>query len=422
MHDSLEEYKQYELTWPGKKIAIQAADIPTKKRLVSIKKDSVDWDRTCNLYIEGDNLDALKLLQQDYNNRVGLVYIDPPYNTGKEFIYNDERLHSDWLNMMYPRLKLTHGLLADDGVIFISIDDHEIANLRLICDEIFGNRNFVAQIIWERAYAPVSLKKHFSANHEYILVYAKQIENVVCNGLKRSAEANQRYKNPDNDPRGPWQSDNLTVGPAILEKCYPIITPGGQQVFPPNGRCWLYTKERFAEMVEDNRIWFGKYGNNVPREKRFLSEVKQRVTPKTIWTYREVGHSQGAKQELKKLFDGAACFDYPKPLGLILRILELYSQSDSIVLDYFSGSATTAHAVMAQNAKDYGKRQYIMVQIPELTPKDSSAYRAGFANICQIGKARIKRAAQLIQVESGADIDYGVKVFKIGGLLDGYKK
>ena len=413
MHYSTKEYKCCELIWPGKKTAVQTVDNPTKKRLVPVKKDSVDWDYTCNLYIEGDNLDALKLLRQDYLNKVKLVYIDPPYNTGKDFIYNDERLHSDWLNMMYPRLKLTRCLLADDGVIFISIDDHEIANLRHICDEIFGSSNFVAQIIWERAYAPVSLKKHFSTNHDYILVYAKQIENLVCNGLERSAEVNRRYKNPDNDPRGPWQSDNLTVGPAVSEKCYPITTPAGKKIYPPNGRCWLYTKKRFEEMVKDNRIWFGRDGNNVPREKRFLSEVKQRVTPKTIWTYKEVGHSQGAKQELKKLFGGATCFDYPKPLGLILRILELYSQSDSIVLDFFSGSASTAHAVMAQNAKDNGNRQYIMVQIPELTSKNSSAYRGGFSNICEIGKARIKRAAKLIQAETGADIDYGVKVFRI---------
>lgn len=435
--------ERYQLTWPGKKEAIVMGNTPIDKTLRPVREDSLNWEDTENLYIEGDNLEVLKLLQESYLGKIKCIYIDPPYNTGNDFIYRDNfaqdrdeyaeesgqvdeegnrlfqnteyngRYHSDWLTMMYPRLKLARNLLSDDGVIFISIDDNEVHNLRKICDEVFGERNFVASVVWERAYAPINLKKHFSENHDYIVSYAKSIDELVCNGLRRNDETNERYKNPDNDPRGLWQSDNLSVGPIISQKVYEIITPSGRKVLPPEGYCWRYTKKRFEEMVKDNRIWFGEDGNNVPRIKRFLSEVKSTVTPMTIWKYTEVGHSQEAKRELNKLFDGKAYFDYPKSVKLIKRVLELYTVQDSIILDFFSGSATTAHAVMDLNAEDGGNRKYIMVQLPEEVDEKSEAYKAGYENIAEIGKERIRKAGKKIKEETGADIDYGFRVYKV---------
>jgi adenine-specific DNA-methyltransferase len=424
--------ERYRLEWPGKREAIVTANMPTTNTLRPVREDSVNFDTTENLYIEGDNLEVLKLLQESYLGKIKMIDIDPPYNTGNDFVYKDNftqdteefkadsgmtddlgnrlvanpetsgRYHSDWLTMMYPRLKLARNLLTDDGVIFIHIDDNEVHNLRKMCDEVFGEVNFVANVIWERSFAPINLKKHFSENHDFIVVYAKSLGNLINNGLPRSDEAIDRYKNPDNDPRGPWQSDNLSVGPAILNKIYEITTPGGRKVMPPDGRCWLLTQERYQEFINDNRIWFGEDGNNVPRIKRFLSEVKNTVTPFTIWKYSEVGHSQDAAQKLKELFDGKDYFDYPKSIELIKRILVLYSNSDSIILDFFSGSATTAHAVMQLNAEDGGNRKFIMVQLPEKTDEKSEAYKAGYQNICEIGKERIRRAGKKIAAPSGS--------------------
>ena len=438
--------ERYEFTWVGKNASRVEANTTTNKTLRPCIEESKDWDNTENLYIEGDNLEVLKLLQNSYFNKVKMIYIDPPYNTGNDFIYIDDfaqnideyeeakgsfdeegnrlfkntdtngRFHSDWCSMIYPRLVLARNLLADDGVIFISIDDNEQENLKKICDEVFGEKNFIAQVIWERAYAPVNLKKHFSENHDYIICYAKDIDKAICNGLPRASEANDRYSNPDNDPRGVWQSDNLSVGPIVQSKIYEIITPGGRKVLPPEGYCWRLTKEKFKEYIEDNRIWFGKDGNNVPRIKRFLSEVKQSVTPMTIWKYSEVGHSQDAKQNLKKLFDGKSFFDYPKSVELIKRCIQLYSNESSIILDFFSGSATTAHAVMQLNAEDGGKRKFIMVQLPEKTDEKSEAFKAGYKNICEIGKERIRRAGEKIKEEAGLngqDLDIGFRVLKL---------
>lgn len=422
------------------------ANTTTNKTLRPYIEESKDWDNTENLYIEGDNLEVLKLLQNSYFNKVKMIYIDPPYNTGNDFIYIDDfaqnideyeeakgsfdeegnrlfkntdtngRFHSDWCSMIYPRLVLARNLLANDGVIFISIDDNEQENLKKICDEVFGEKNFIAQVIWERAYAPVNLKKHFSENHDYIICYAKDIDKAICNGLPRASEANDRYSNPDNDPRGIWKSDNLSVGPIVQSKIYEIITPGGRKVLPPEGYCWRLSKEKFKEFVKDNRIWFGKDGNNVPSIKRFLTEVKQSITPMTIWKYSEVGHSQDAKQNLKKLFDGKSFFDYPKSVELIKRCIQLYSNESSIIIDFFSGSATTAHAVMQLNAEDGGKRKFIMVQLPEKTDEKSEAFKAGYKNICEIGKERIRRAGEKIKEEAGLngqDLDIGFRVLKL---------
>ena len=444
--------ERYQFTWPEKRNAILLANSPISETLRPCREESVGKDGTPggfdseNLYIEGDNLDVLKLLQETYLGKIKMIYIDPPYNTGNDFVYSDDfaedidsyleksgqfdkdgnklvqntesngRFHTDWLNMIYPRLKLAKNLLTDDGVIFISIDDGEQENIKKICDEIFGEKNFIAQVIWERAFAPINLKKHFSNSHDYLICYSKNIDNTICNGLPRGEESDSRYSNPDNYPRGVWQSDNATVGPAIPTKVYELTLPSGRKLLPPSGRCWLYTEERFKEMIADNRIWFGADGNNVPRVKRFLSEVKQGLTPMTIWKYTEVGHSQDATKKLKDLFDGHDYFDYPKSVELIKRCLQLYTNKDSYVLDFFSGSATTAHALMQLNAEDEGIRKFIMVQLPEITDQKSEAYKAGYKNICEIGKERIRRAGKKIKEENPLttqDQDFGFRVLKL---------
>ena len=436
----------YEFTWVGKKASIVEANKPIRKTLRPCPEESKNWDTTENLYIEGDNLEVLKLLQESYLGKVKMIYIDPPYNTGNDFIYADDfmrsqeeeneqmgmydedenrlfknvdsygRFHSNWCSMIYSRLMLARNLLADDGVIFISIDDNEQENLKKCCDEVFGEKNFLAQVIWERAYSPVNLKKHFSESHDYIVCYAKNLEKCICNGLPRSVEANERYSNPDNDPRGVWKSSDLSVGPRIESKVYEIVTPSGRKVLPPSGYCWRLDKAKFNEYVKDNRIWFGEDGNNVPSIKRFLSEVKQGITPMTVWKYTEVGHSQDAVQKLKSLFDGQAFFDYPKSVELIKRCLQLYTNTDCYVLDFFSGSATTAHAVMQLNAEDGGHRKFIMVQLPEPCDEQSEAYKAGYKNICEIGKERIRRAGEKIKAENPLttkDFDVGFRVLKL---------
>jgi len=448
----------YDFSWVGKRAAIVEANTPIRKTLRPCLEESKNWDTTENLYIEGDNLDALKLLQESYLNSVKLIYIDPPYNTGNDsFVYADDyrmdqaevdeameyrdeegninfrknadtnpRFHSDWCSMMYPRLKLARNLLSEDGVIFISIDDNEVHTLRQMCNEVFGESNFVASVIWERAFAPVNLKKHFSESHDYVLCYAKNIDVVTCNGLQRSDLSDSRYSNPDNDPRGPWTSSDLSVGPVVPEKVYKITSPSGREIYPPEGRCWVYTKERFDEMLRDKRIWFGETGDGVPRLKRFLADVKSGITPMTVWKHSEVGHSQGAKQKLKRLFDGLALFDYPKSVDLIKRMLDLYSTSDSTIMDFFAGSSTTAHAVMQLNVEDGGNRKFIMVQLPELTNEKSEAFKAGYKTISDIGKERIRRAGEQIKAEieeANAKLkegeepkkvpDIGFRVFKV---------
>ena len=445
--DAVEDAPEaYEFNWVGKQAARAEVLCPINKTLRPVKEDSVDWDTTQNLYIEGDNLEVLKLLQKSYLGKVKMIYIDPPYNTGNYFVYHDDfarsqaeedlfagnvdelgnrfikntdsngRYHSDWCSMIYSRLMVARSLLTEDGVIFISIDDNEQKNLKNICDEVFGENNYLAQVVWERAYSPVNLKKHFSESHDYVLSYAKSIENLICNGLPKTSDALDRYKNPDNDPRGPWKSADATVGPVVNDKLYPITLPSGRVVYPSSGRCWLYTEARFKEMVADNRVWFGADGNSVPAIKKFASEVKQTMTPMTIWKYTEVGHSQEAAQNLKKLFDNHDYFDYPKPVELIKRCITLYSSRESVILDFFSGSATTAHGVMQLNAEDGGNRKFIMVQLPEETTEDSEAYKAGYKDICEIGKERIRRAGKKIKEESPLttqDLDTGFRVFRV---------
>ena len=439
--------ERYQFTWPDKRNAIRLANAPTTDTLRPCREESVDFDNTQNLYIEGDNLQVLKLLRENYLGKVKMIYIDPPYNTGNDFVYNDDfaqsageyvhnsgqydedgyqtvantesngRFHTDWLNMIYPRLKVAKDLLSEDGAIFISMDENEIDNLEKICNEIYGEHNIVGKVIWERAFAPKNDAKYFSDSHDYVIVYARNINSFSIGLLPRTDEANARYKNPDNDPRGPWTPDNMTVKTYSASYDYEITTPNGSIMSPPNGRCWFTSKERMQKLIDEGRVWFGSDGGNMPRLKRYLADVQQGMTPITIWKYTEVGHNQEGRQEVKQLFDGKGYFDGPKPLRLLNRIITIANtHNDSIILDFFSGSATTAHAVMQLNAEDGGNRKFIMVQLPEATDEKSEAYKAGYKNICEIGKERIRRAGKKIKEESPLttqDLDTGFRVLKL---------
>ena len=443
------DFEKYKFEWKGKAECLRLAQKRSTGTLRPCPEESVNWDTTKNLYIEGDNLEVLKLLQTAYYRKVKMIYIDPPYNTGNDFVYEDDfadplakykevtqqttksnpetmgRYHTNWLNMMYPRLRLAANLLRDDGVIFISIDDNEVDNLKKLCNEVFGEENFVAALIWEKKFAPQNDAKWFSQNHDYILCYARNKHVLNIRLLPRTAEMDKKYKNYDNDPRGVWTSDNLLRKDEQKSGIYTIITPNGTKYNPPSGRSWRVSKEKFLEMVKDNRIWFGADGGNVPRIKRFLHEVQDGIKAQTIWNFNDVGHNQEASQELRKLFTGESYFDTPKPVRLIERILYLVTEKSKtnntdIILDFFSGSATTAHAVMQLNAEDGGNRQFIMVQLPEVCNEKSEAYKAGYKNICEIGKERIRRAGKKIleennqmTLEEKEQLDIGFKVFKL---------
>ena len=446
--------ERYGLGWKGKGDVFAAIQEKTVQTLHLDRANSVDWDTTGNMFIEGDNLATLKILHKAYYGKVKMIYIDPPYNTGNDFIYNDDfkqtrrsyeteagitddegnvvrddglrtntdgHKHSNWLNMMYPRLFLARNLLRQDGVIFVSIDDNEVHNLRLMMNEIFGEENFVAQIVWERAYAPVNLKHHFSESHDYIVCFARNIGLLDKLSLKRNEAADARYKNPDNDPRGIWQSDNFSVGPANQKNIYEIITPSGRRVLPPSGYSWRFSEKKTQELIADNRVWFGASGSGVPRYKRFLSEVKDGVTPMTVWKYTDVGHSQDATKEVKDLFDGVAYFDYPKPVKLIKQLASLCTDGNDIILDFFSGSGTTAHAVAELNAEDGGNRRWICVQLPELTDEKSEAYKAGYRTIADIARERIRRAGAKIRADQAdklasrsVPLDLGFRAYRVG--------
>ena len=445
--DVVDGDERYEFTWVGKKAAIVEANKPIRKTLRPCKEESKDWDSTENLYIEGDNLEVLKLLQESYLGKVKMIYIDPPYNTGNDFIYADDfmrsqeeenqqmgmydedgdrlfkntdtngRFHSDWCSMIYSRLMLARNLLAEDGVIFISIDDNEQENLKKCCDEVFGGQNFVAQLVWERAYAPKNDAKFISNSHDYVLMYARNLNDFVIGRLPRTEEANARYQNPDNDPRGVWKPSDMSVKTYNAACDYPITTPSGRVIEPPAGRCWSLSKNAFLERLQDNRIYFGADGNSVPCMKRFLTELKyDGMAPTSIMFYKEVGHSQEGAKEVTKLLDAGA-FDGPKPVRLLTRLLTLANlKDDSIVLDFFSGSATTAHAVMQMNADKESRVKYLMVQLPEACEENGTAYKAGYKNICEIGKERIRRAGEKIKSASPLttqDLDVGFRVFKL---------
>ena len=439
--------ERYTLNWPGKREAIVAANAPVFKTLRPCEAESVDFEKTRNLYIEGDNLEVLKLLQETYLGQVKMIYIDPPYNTGNDFIYDDDftmdkgryelgieyrdevgniqfrqnneanpRFHSDWLSMMYPRLKLARDLLKDDGVIFISIDDNEVHNLRKLCDEVFGATNFVCGIVWQKIHSTKNDAKYLSVNHEHLLVYTKNIENYSVALLPRTEKMNARYANPDNDTRGVWQSGDLVASGERKNGHYAVISPTtGKSFDVEEGKHWVYSEENMRDLIADNRIWFGVDGNAFPRKKRFLTEVQQGRTANTLWLSEEVGHNQSAAREVKSLFGGAKLFDFPKPVAYLRQMLILSETANDVVLDFFSGSATTAHAVMQLNAEDGGNRRFIMVQLPEACDEKSEAFKAGYKNICEIGKERIRRAGKKIKEENATtapNLDIGFRVFK----------
>ena len=444
--------ERYQFTWPDKRAANRLANTPTTMTLRPCREESVDFDHTQNLYIEGDNLDVLKVLRETYLGKVKMIYIDPPYNTGNDFVYNDDfaqsrsefeetsglfdeegnqtidpmqrnaesngRFHTDWLNMIYPRLKVARDLLSDDGVIFISIDDNEQKNLKNVCDEIFGQSNFIAQLVWERAYSPKNDAKYISNSHDYILLYARNIENFVIGRLPRTEEANARYSNPDNDARGVWKASDMSVKTYNAACDYPITTPSGKIVEPPAGRCWRLSKNAFFERLQDNRIWFGPKGDSTPAIKRFLSELKyEGMAPTSLLFYKEVGHSQEGAQEVVSLFGDKGVFDGPKPVRLLQRLITLANlHDDSIVLDFFSGSATTAHALMKVNAEKQTNCKFILVQLPEKVSETKKGQ--GYKNICEIGKERIRRAGKKIKEENkdkeGIEkLDTGFRVLKL---------
>ena len=347
------------------------------KIMVNVKKYDADGEHVAtnlsdqdNLIIKGNNLIALYSLRQRYAGKVKLIYLDPPYNTTKDFDYNDHFSHSAWLTFIKSRFEIAWELLSDEGTIWISIDDNESHYLKVLADSIFGRKNFLNEIIWQRAYAPVNLKKTFSRSHDYIQVYAKNnSSDKELNKLPRNREANARYQNVDNDPRGPWKSSDFSVGPAVAANIYEITTPSGRKVLPPSGRSWVFSEQKTAELIADNRVWFGKDGNSTPAYKRFLSEVRTGVVPQTLWTYQEVGHNQEAKQDLKKLFDGKSVFGTPKPERLLQRILTIGSNENDLILDFFMGSATTQAVAMKMHRRFIGIEQmdYIKtVSVPRL--------------------------------------------------------
>ena len=435
--------ERYTMTWPDKKQAILTANAPIAKTLRPCREESVDFDHTQNLYIEGDNLDVLKLLRETYLGKIKMIYIDPPYNTGNDFVYNDDfavdtdeylersnqvddqgnrmvtnndsngRFHTDWLNMIYPRLKISKDFLSEDGSILISIDDNEITNLRKVCDEIFGASNFVCSFVWQKAFAPKNDNKYISNSHEYIVLYAKNKLLFNRNLLPRTNT--DGYSNPDNDPRGLWTSGTALAISFSPNAVYPLTAPNGKVHMPPEGRCWRYSKETFDSLIADNRMWFGKDGNGVPRVKRFLSEMPDGVVPQSLLKYEEVGSGQDGTQGLKGLFENTLIFDFPKPVKLIKRLLTICSDKNSIILDYFSGSATTAQAVLEQNAEDLGARKFALVQLPEICDEKSTQYKAGYKNICEIGKERIRRAGKKIKEENpnAKDLDIGFRCLKL---------
>lgn len=435
--------ERYRLDWPGKREAMLTANAPIAKTLRPARDESVNFDETENLFIEGDNLDALKLLQETYLGKVKMIYIDPPYNTGNDFVYKDDfaesteeflqrsnqkdekgnrllsnpdskgRFHSDWLSMMLSRLKLARNLLTEDGVIFISIDDGEQAALKKTCDEIFGENNFIANIIWEKKYTRSNDARWFSDNHDHILCYSKSKNLTRLASLPRTEKQAAAYKNPDNHPNGPWKATPLHAKSG--SDTSPYIFSNGTSWTPPPGTYRRYSNVSMEKMDRNNEIWFGANGDQTPAKKSFLCDVKDGVTPVTIWPYDEVGHNHEANTVLKSL-SLAGVFNNPKPVRLLRQALTLAAPKDCIILDFFAGSSTTAHAVMQLNAEDGGNRKFIMVQLPEAVDEKHEAYKAGYKTIAEISKERIRRAgAQILQGEchENWNKDIGFRVLKV---------
>lgn len=442
--DVVEGDEAYEFTWVGKKAAIVEANKPIRKTLRPCPEESRDWNTTENLYIEGDNLEVLKLLQESYLGKVRMIYIDPPYNTGNDFIYRDDfaqsaedyeeqsgvynedgdrlfkntdsngRFHSDWCSMMYSRLMLARNLLTDDGLIFISMDDNEYSALKEMCDEVFGQQSFLATFVWKRRASSALDKSKCSTDHEYVLAY-KMEKFTAFRGIDKDYKG---YSNPDNDPRGAWTTGDLTVGMTgdmRPNQFYDLVDPKTGKVYKPNyNRVWSYIPESMAELIKDNRIVFPEDTSKRPMKKRFLSELDSSTNPQSTWMD-NVGMNTESTKMMYDLF-GKSFFAYTKPESLVRALILQATDENSIVLDFFSGSATTAHSVMQQNALDGGKRHYVMVQLPENTGTDSEAYKSGYKTICDIGKERIRRAGDKIKAESPLttqDLDIGFRVLKL---------
>ncbi|WP_138494056.1 site-specific DNA-methyltransferase [Paenibacillus pinistramenti] len=436
------EKERYQLTWPGKKEAILHANTPIDKTLRPVKEDSVNWDETENLYIEGDNLEVLKLLQESYLNKVKCIYIDPPYNTGNDsFVYNDNykksvdeyldesgqvsvdghrltsnptsngRFHSDWLTMMYSRIKISRSLLREDGVIFISIDDNEIDNMKKICDDVFGRDSFVGCFVWKRRASSALASNLVSTDHEYVLTYGKN-SGVVFKGKQKNYST---YSNPDNDPRGPWTLGDLTVGMTKDQRpnqFYDLVDPKTGKVYTANpNRVWAFIPESMKKLLDEDRVVFPEDTNKRPMIKRFMSELRRDVDPISTLLL-DVGMNSEGTRTIKDHFE-IPIFNYSKPLSLVEQLIEQVTGSSDIILDFFSGSATTAEVVLKLNAKESGRRRYIMIQIPEAIDAAAEGQNIGLTNICEIGKERIRRAAKKIKEETGADIDYGFRVYRV---------
>lgn len=436
--------ERYGLTWAGKADAIHAVQSPSVATLRPDPDRSVNFDETQNVFIEGDNLEVLKLLQKAYHGRVKLIYIDPPYNTGKEFIYPDNyreglkeylrysgqtdeagarystnteasgRYHSRWLSMMYPRLFLARNLLRQDGAIFVSIDDHEVQNLRALMDEIFGPENFIASVVWQKVFSPKNSAEYFSEDHDYVLLYGRDKQIWRPNLLERSEKATARYTNPDNDPRGAWTSSDLTARNYYSLGSYEVVGPTGKRFRPGSGRYWTIKKKDFDDLDSDNRIWWGKSGKNMPRLKRFSDEVKEGVVPQTLWKYEEVGHTQKAKRELVKyapVKHTENVLNSVKPTRLIQRMLQIGTDANEadIVLDFFAGSAPTGHAVWRQNGEDGGNRRFVMVQLPEPMKKPEPELDSLF----DLGRSRLVNVGEELSKEASGDQDLGFRVFRL---------
>ena len=440
--------ERYGMDWPGKRDCLRLIQQRSFATLKPCREESVDFDTTENLFIEGDNLEVLKLLQKSYYGQVKMIYIDPPYNTGKEFIYPDNfsesldtylqyaglkdskgrtfstntasegRFHTKWLNMMYPRLYLARNLLRDDGAIFISIDDHEVENLRRMCDEIFGEENFIATIIWHKMDSPKNSATYFSEDHDYVLLYVRNSEIWRPSLLPRSEDMIARYKNPDNDPRGPWLLGDLAARNFYGKGVYPITTPSGRIIpGPPAGSYWRVSKEKFDEYNKDGRIWWGESGNNRPGIKKFLSEVRQGVIPQTYWSWKEVGSTRNAKQSLSQLLEAASgdeLFVTPKPVGLIKRMLQVSStEDDDTVLDFFAGSGTIFQSVFEINSEDGIKRHVIGVQLPEISSEDSTVSEMAKERVRRAGKKMGSDNADQLNFHQVEGLDVGFKVLKL---------
>jgi len=448
--DAADTTERFGLFWPGKQQALRVAQMPTTATLRPEPEKSQAWETTKNVFIEGDNLEVLKILQKHYHGKIKIIYIDPPYNTGKDFVYpdnfkeglatylewtkqvnqdgekihtnneSDGRFHSNWLNMIYPRLKLARNLLTEDGVMFISINEHEVAHLRKVCDEVFGESNFLAQIAWQNMDTVKNDAKFFSENHEYVLAYARNISLAKIQGTKKGEKQSAYYKNPDNDPRGPYLLTPLHAKSGTKAGIYEYKFVNGQTWSPPPGCFPRFSRDSLARLEADGRLWLDPKGEKVPQRKTYLSEVGDRMRPTTFWDYQQYGSTRVSNKEVSELI-GKGMFQNPKPVKLMTALIDLIEDDGTAtVLDFFAGSATTADAILQLNAEDGGNRKFILVQLPEPTPTESDAARTGFRRISDLSRHRIQMAANKISEELAQTLesfnrklDLGFRAYKL---------